>query len=84
MKSPKDMSANPIKIERYLKQGRQPHDWRTLFLNDIVRSKRASRLRQARLPIEEKMAAVVRLQELAYEMAKRTGQPPRRPWGKAP
>lgn len=45
------------------------------------RSDRAWRRQQAKLPIEQKIAIVVELQKLNYEIGRAQGQKRPRPWG---
>lgn len=52
----------------------------TGFPDDIASAKKAHRLRLARLPIEEKLKILVRMQRIAADIAKANGRPVREPW----
>ncbi len=47
---------------------------------ELFRAKRERRRALAALPVEEKYKILLRLQELAGELAKAAGRPPRKPW----
>jgi len=50
------------------------------FPEAAAQANRERRLRLARLPIEEKIRILVRMQHVAAEIARSSGRPVRKPW----
>jgi hypothetical protein len=54
------------------------------YFDRVIKSQRAWRRRQAKLPIEKKIAIIVELQRLNYDIGQAQGKQRPLPWGMIP
>lgn len=56
-------------------------DEKILFTGEQLRKKAERRKELAKLPFEEKLKRLVKLQKVAYSVSSQVGRKKRRPWG---